>query len=56
VPQEAMWEMRVWPLAAGLQEQAANHRKRRWSRAGCRERYGKGAGNASGVDQEDECK
>ena len=34
--------MRVWPLAAGLQEQAANHRKRRWSRAMRRERYGKG--------------
>lgn len=43
VPQEAAWEMRVWPLAAGLQEQAANHRKRRWLRARCRERYGKGA-------------
>ena len=25
--------MRVWPLAVGLQEQAANHHKRRWSKA-----------------------
>jgi hypothetical protein len=30
------------PLAAGLQEQAANHRKRRWLRAIRHERYGKG--------------
>jgi len=25
--------MRVWPLAIGLQEQVANHHKRRWSKA-----------------------
>ena len=28
VPQQAAWEMRVWPLAIGLQEQVANHHKR----------------------------
>jgi hypothetical protein len=25
--------MRVWPLAIGLQEQIANHHKRRWPKA-----------------------
>jgi len=30
VPQKATWEMRVWPLAFGLQGLDANHRKRRW--------------------------
>ena len=33
VPQQAAWEMRVWPLAIGLQEQVANHRKRLGSKA-----------------------
>ena len=33
VPQQAALEMRVWPLAIGLQEQVANHRKRLGSKA-----------------------
>jgi hypothetical protein len=34
VPQKAAYEMRVWPLAIGLQELMANHHERRWSKAG----------------------
>ena len=33
VPQQAAQEMRVWPLAIGLQEQVANHHERLWSKA-----------------------
>jgi transposase InsO family protein len=33
VPQQAAQEMRVWPLAIGLQKQVANHRKRLGSKA-----------------------
>jgi len=48
--------MRVWSLAAGLQELAANHRKRRWLRASVVSVTEKVQRNASGVDQEDERK
>jgi len=44
------------PLATGLQEQAANRRKRLWSRAMVASVTEKGAVEASGVDQEDEYK
>lgn len=33
VPQQAAQEMRVWPLAIGLQEQVANHHERLGSKA-----------------------
>lgn len=33
VPAQAVHEMRVWPLAAGVQALAANRLERRWSRA-----------------------
>jgi transposase InsO family protein len=33
VPEQAAREMRVWPLAIGLQKQVANHRKRLGSKA-----------------------
>jgi len=48
--------MRVWPLAVGLQELAANHRKRRWLRVFVVSVTEKVQRNASGVDQEDERK
>ena len=33
VRHEAAQKMRVWPLGAGLQEQASNHLKLLWSKA-----------------------
>jgi len=33
VPQQAEWEMRVWPFAIGLQEQMANRYERLGSKA-----------------------
>ena len=43
--------MRVWPLASGLQELAANHRKRRWLRVFVVSVTEKASEKVSGVNQ-----
>ncbi len=56
MPSKAVYEMRERPLAAGLQDQAANHLELPWSRAGVVSVKEKGTCNVSGKSRKDERK